>query len=41
MKNPIKEISYHNFYPSEDKIVRRNKSFTEILSYDWKGSRGR
>ena len=41
IKKALKERSLEHFVSSEHKVIPRNKSFIEILSYEWKGSRGR
>ena len=37
----LKERSLEHFGSSEHRVLPRNKSFIEILSYEWKDSRGR
>ena len=36
-KKSLKERSLEHFGSSENKVLPRNKSFIEILSYEWKG----
>ena len=40
-KQISKKRSLEHFGSSELKVLPRNKSFIEILSYEWKGSRSR
>ena len=40
IRKSLKERSLEHFGSSEHKVLPRNKSFIEILSYEWKGSRG-
>ena len=41
IRKSLKERSFEHFGSSEHKELARNKSFIEILLYEWKGSRGR
>ena len=40
VRKSLKERSLGHFGSSEHKVLPRNKSFIEILSYEAKGSRG-
>ena len=41
IRKPLKERSLENCGSPGHKVLPRNKNFIEILSYYWKGSRGR